>query len=103
MIDGVGHQFESASTTWKEHLRTSALSIGTYSIPVGGDDDQVPHREAEVYVVLRGRATLTGEHENFAVDVGTVVYAQAGEAHRFTAIEEHLVVLVIFAPAYSGR
>ena len=43
---------------WAEHLRVSDLSVGTYSIPAGADDDQEPHTEDEVYVVTSGQATL---------------------------------------------
>ncbi len=42
---------ESAGTHWTEQLRVPDLSVGTYSIPAGGTDDQQPHTEDEVYVV----------------------------------------------------
>ena len=41
-----------------EHLRVSDLSVGTYSIAAGADDDQEPHTEDEIYVVTAGRGTL---------------------------------------------
>jgi mannose-6-phosphate isomerase-like protein (cupin superfamily) len=88
---------------WTEHFRTSELSVGTYSIPVGGTDDQVPHREAEVYVVLRGRATFDSTEEPAIVQAGTTIYVSAGEEHRFIDIEEDLALLVIFVPPYTGR
>ena len=43
---------------WVEHLRASDLSVGTYSVPAGADDDQEPHTEDEIYVVTAGQATL---------------------------------------------
>src|SRR5712691_9015433 len=43
---------------WIEHLVTEDLSMGTYSIPAGGLDDQRPHYEDEIYVVQTGIATL---------------------------------------------
>src|SRR6476646_4490462 len=43
---------------WIVHLTTSDLSLGTYSIPAGGVDDQQPHTEDEIYVVTTGRATM---------------------------------------------
>ena len=33
---------------WVEHLSVADLSVGTYSIPAGGVDDQVPHTEDEI-------------------------------------------------------
>ena len=46
------------SNHWIVHMNSDALSLGTYSIPAGGTDDQEPHTEDEVYVVQAGRATL---------------------------------------------
>jgi len=31
------------SAGWVEHLRVADLSVGTYSIPAGGSDRQLPH------------------------------------------------------------
>src|ERR1700731_3347560 len=43
---------------WVVHLNGDDLSLGTYSIPAGGLDDQTQHTEDEIYVVQAGRATL---------------------------------------------
>ena len=86
-----------------EHLRTDQLSVGTYSIPAGGLDDQKPHREDEIYVVTEGRARLITDSGTVDVAAGDTVYVPAGEGHRFTDITEDLALLVLFAPPYSGR
>ena len=44
---------------YEEQLRVPALSVGTYSIPAGAADDQGPHAEDEIYVVLSGRGAFT--------------------------------------------
>jgi quercetin dioxygenase-like cupin family protein len=44
---------------YAEQLRVPALSVGTYSIPAGAADDQEPHTEDEIYVVLSGRGAFT--------------------------------------------
>jgi hypothetical protein len=49
---------DGAGNHWIEQLRAPDLSVGTYSIPRGGADDQVPHTEDEIYVVTAGHATL---------------------------------------------
>ena len=90
-------------TSFVEHLRSAALSLGTYSIPAGGADDQVPHAEDEVYVVLAGRAAFTGGGTTVEVGPGSVLSVPAGEQHRFHDVAEDLAVLVLFAPPYSGR
>lgn len=86
-----------------EHLRTESLSVGTYSIPAGGVDDQVPHREDEIYVVTTGRAKLVTDSGTVDVGPGDTVFVPAGETHTFTEVSEDLALLVFFAPAYSGR
>jgi mannose-6-phosphate isomerase-like protein (cupin superfamily) len=94
---------------WIEHLRVPDLSVGTYSVPRGGVDDQVPHTEDEIYVVISGRAVLSAGHEGVgevggaAVGPGSVIYVAAGEEHRFTDVTEDLAAVVLFAPAEGAR
>ena len=88
---------------WAEQLRVPDLSVGTYSIPAGGVDDQVPHTEDEVYVVIAGRAVLRAGSGSAPVGPGSVVYVAAGEDHRFTDVTEDLAAIVVFAPAEGAR
>jgi mannose-6-phosphate isomerase-like protein (cupin superfamily) len=88
---------------WVEHLRVPDLSVGTYSVPAGGTDEQSPHTEDEVYLVLSGRATLAAAGESVEVRPGSVIYVPAGEVHAFTGITEDLAVVVLFAPAEYSR
>jgi mannose-6-phosphate isomerase-like protein (cupin superfamily) len=88
---------------YAEHLRVPALSVGTYSIPAGAVDDQVPHAEDEIYVVMSGRGSFTAGDRTVQVGPGTTLFVPAGEGHRFHEVTEDLAVLVFFAPAYSGR
>ncbi len=90
-------------THFIEHVRAPALSVGTYSVPAGGVDDQVPHAEDEVYVVLAGRGAFTSGRKTVDVEAGTVLFVPAHEEHRFHDVSEDLAVLVMFAPAYTGR
>jgi mannose-6-phosphate isomerase-like protein (cupin superfamily) len=88
---------------WAEQLRVADLSVGTYSIRAGGTDDQVPHAEDEIYVVMAGRATITAAGRSAALSPGAVIYVPAGEEHRFTDVTEDLALLVLFAPAEGSR
>jgi mannose-6-phosphate isomerase-like protein (cupin superfamily) len=97
------HLASGAPPDWVEHLRVTDLSVGTYSLPAGAVDDQVPHSEDEVYVVLRGTARFTGAGATAPVQAGTTIYVPAGEEHRFTDITEDLVAVVVFAPAEGTR
>ena len=88
---------------WVERFRVPDLSVGTYSIPAGGTDDQEPHHEDEIYVVIAGRAILNSGSATAAVQAGSVIYVPAGENHTFTQVTEDLTLLVIFAPAFESR
>ncbi len=90
-------------THWAEHFAAADLSVGTYSIPAGGSDDQDPHTEDEIYVVTTGRASLESGGQRVSVGPGSVVYVAAGEAHRFADIRQDLAAVVLFAPAYGSR
>jgi mannose-6-phosphate isomerase-like protein (cupin superfamily) len=88
---------------WVVHMNSDDLSLGTYSIPAGGLDDQTPHTEDEIYVVQTGRATLVTPSGSARVGPGSVVFVPAGEAHSFTEIGEDLAMIVVFAPPYGSR
>jgi mannose-6-phosphate isomerase-like protein (cupin superfamily) len=85
-----------------EHCRVATMSVGTYSIPAGGIDDQTRHREDEVYAVMSGRALFSSGTETTEVRPGDVLFVAAGEEHRFHDVAEDLALLVVFAPPYSG-
>jgi quercetin dioxygenase-like cupin family protein len=105
LIEGAGDFTSpgSAPNLYVEHLRVADLSVGTYSIPASGLDDQTPHSEDEVYVVRSGRGLLVTDQGSVAVRPGSVVYVPAGQPHRFSDIEEDLAILVLFAPPYGSR
>jgi len=92
-----------AGNHWIEQLRVTDLSVGTYSIPRGGVDDQEPHTEDEIYVVTAGRAVLRAGRDSAPVGPGSVIYVAAGEEHRFTEVTEDLAAIVLFAPAEGAR
>jgi len=89
--------------SWIPQFASDDLSVGTYSIPAGGLEDQTPHTEDEIYVVQSGRATLVTDSGTAEVGPGTVVFVPAMETHRFTEVLEDLAMLVIFAPPYGSR
>jgi mannose-6-phosphate isomerase-like protein (cupin superfamily) len=92
-----------AGNHWIEQFRVADLSVGTYSIPRGGIDDQEPHTEDEIYVVTAGRAVLRAGDDSAAVEPGSVIYVAAGEEHRFTDVAEDLAAIVLFAPAEGAQ
>src|SRR5438552_15377717 len=87
--------------SYLEFLRIPAMSAGVYTLPAGGTDGQKPHREDEMYFVVRGRARMRAGVEDREISQGSVIFVAADVEHRFYDIEEELVVLVFFAPAES--
>lgn len=94
---------QGEGTHWAEQLRVPDLSVGTYSIPAGGTDDQEPHTEDEIYVVTAGRATFEAGTDRVAVGPGSVIFVAAGEVHRFAEVTQDLATVVIFGPAEGSR
>jgi mannose-6-phosphate isomerase-like protein (cupin superfamily) len=102
-ISGAGAFQHGLPSHYVDQLVTESLSVGTYSIPVGGVDDQQPHREDEIYVVTTGRATLVTPSRTELIGPGDVLFVPGEEPHRFVDVTEDLALLVLFAPAYTGR
>jgi mannose-6-phosphate isomerase-like protein (cupin superfamily) len=92
----------ASGAPYLEFHRGQHLSMGIYVLPVGGRDEQTPHAQDEVYIVVRGRAHLTMGSEAVAVETGSIVAVDAGVEHRFHDITEELHVLVVFAPPESS-
>jgi mannose-6-phosphate isomerase-like protein (cupin superfamily) len=86
---------------YREFLRVPTMSAGLYVLPIGSTDHQKPHREDEIYYVIRGRARFQAGPEDKDVSAGSVIFVAAEVGHRFYDINEELAVLVFFAPAES--
>jgi len=100
-ISDVEKRRQQSTKRYLEFLRVPAMSAGVYVLPVGGTDPQSPHKEDEMYYVVRGRARMRAGSEDQAVSEGSVIFVAAEVEHRFYDITEELVVLVFFAPAES--
>jgi mannose-6-phosphate isomerase-like protein (cupin superfamily) len=82
----------------RDLLQSDLLSVGVYVLPAGGTDGQKPHKEDEVYYVVRGRAKFRAGSADHAIEPGTVLFVAAREPHHFHDIEEELVLVVFWAP-----
>ena len=91
-----------AGKLYQEFLRVPLISVGVYVLPAGGNDPQKPHREDEVYYVVRGRARMRVGSEEQIVKAGSVIFVAAEVEHRFFDVSEELEVLVFFAPAENA-
>jgi quercetin dioxygenase-like cupin family protein len=98
-LDQLEQQQAQAGKSYLEFLRISAMSAGVYTLPAGGIDQQKPHKEDEMYYVVRGRARMRVSAEDRVISQGSVIFVAGGVEHCFYDIAEELVVLVFFAPA----
>lgn len=90
---------QQSGRPYLEFLRVPAMSAGIYALPTGAVDTQQPHTEDEVYYVVSGRGQIRVHEDDHAVQVGSVVFVEAGVKHYFHSIMEDLTLLVFFAPA----
>ena len=95
----IDEQRSESGKSYREFLRMPAMSAGLYVLPAGGTDRQKPHREDEIYYVVRGRARFQAGAEDREVSAGNVIFVASEVGHRFYDITEELAVLVFFAPA----
>ena len=102
-LDDLVNDTRQSGQRFHEFLRVDAMSGGIYILPGGGEDDQVPHREDEIYVVIRGTGMIQVADETQAIGPGSVIYVAANVEHRFFDFPDDLEILVLFAPAYTGR
>ena len=98
-IDDLTRQRAKEGKLYLEFLRVPAMSAGVYVLPKGGTDPQKPHREDEMYYVIRGRARMQIGSDHAEVRAGSAIFVETELEHRFYDIEEELEVLVFFAPA----
>ncbi len=95
----IDEQRSESDKSYREFLRVPTMSAGLYVLPAGGTDRQKPHREDEIYYVVRGRARFKAGSEDREISAGSVIFVAAQVGHRFYDITEELAVLVVFAPA----
>jgi mannose-6-phosphate isomerase-like protein (cupin superfamily) len=94
---------EASGELYVEFFRIPSMSAGIYALGVGAKDPQSPHREDEIYYVLRGRAAINIGGREYPVEPGATIFVAKGVEHRFHEITEALEVLVLFAPAESAE
>jgi mannose-6-phosphate isomerase-like protein (cupin superfamily) len=81
--------------------RLSKLAFETGEVELrfyapAGTDNQVPHDRDELYFVLHGSGTFVRESERAQFTPGDVLFAAAGEHHRFTDFSPDLTLWVLF-------
>lgn len=95
----LAEEHRRSTRRYVEALRSTAMSIGLYRLPAGADDEQRPHGEEEVYLVMEGKGRFTMGDEDVEAVPGSLLTVPAKVEHRFHSIEHDLLLLVFFAPA----
>jgi mannose-6-phosphate isomerase-like protein (cupin superfamily) len=98
-IDDLARERTARGKLYLEFLRVPAMSAGVYVLAAGTNDPQKPHREDELYYVVRGQARMQIGSEHADVGAGSLIFVEAEREHRFYDITEELEVLVFFSPA----
>jgi mannose-6-phosphate isomerase-like protein (cupin superfamily) len=83
----------------------SFLQHGTLNVkllPVN-PNQQAPHEQDEIYVIVRGQGFLVHAGEREAVATGDLMFIPAGTEHHFEDFTEDLAVWVVFYGPSGGE
>ena len=88
--------------------RSSALLMAHGSMSLRyyapeGEDNQTPHDQDELYIVASGQGTFLREDRKVAFGPGDVLFAAAGEKHRFVDFSEDFATWVVFYGPEGGE
>jgi mannose-6-phosphate isomerase-like protein (cupin superfamily) len=82
-------------------LRRGTLQV-KLSLPVV-PNQQMPHEQDEVYVIVRGRGLLLHDGEREPFEPGDLMFVSAGTEHHFEDFTEDLAVWVLFYGPAGGE
>jgi len=78
----------------RQAFDTGEIELRYYAPP--RVDEQLPHRRDELYFVARGSGTFEHQGERVAFAAGDVLFAAAGEPHRFLDFSSDFATWVVF-------
>lgn len=82
-------------------LQRGSMSLGLYAPQ--GRDDQTPHIQDELYVVIAGQGEFVNGSERHAFAPGDVLFVPAGAEHRFEQFSDDFQAWVIFYGPEGGE
>lgn len=102
-VDEVIGRLAAGRHDFAEFFRAERMSMTAAAWPAGAIDDQSPHAEDEIYLVVRGAARLRVGEEETPVGPGSIAYVPALVVHRFVDITSDLAVVVVWSPPRGSR
>jgi mannose-6-phosphate isomerase-like protein (cupin superfamily) len=91
------HTFVKIKKT-KKGKTEKKLYMGIQRIKKGqGYEDEPSHKNAEVYIILKGHALLSIRKKVYKVSPGMAIYVPAGYSHKFYQAKDEFVFLFTFA------
>lgn len=84
-----------------EPARHGTMSLGMYA--PRGEDDQEPHDQDELYVVLSGSGRFVHGGESSEFGPGDALFVAAGVEHRFENFSDDFAAWVIFWGPEGGE
>ncbi|HEY2977501.1 MAG TPA: cupin domain-containing protein [Burkholderiaceae bacterium] len=85
---------------------TLVLKQGTCDVKLAmpvPPNNQDPHTQDEIYVVVAGRGVLLHDGQRDAFEAGDLLFVAAGVAHRFEDFSSDLAVWRVFYGAQGGE
>lgn len=82
-------------------LQRGSLNL-KLSLPVA-PNQQIPHEQDEIYVIMKGRGVLFHDGKRDAFEPGDVMFIAAGTEHHFEDFSEDLAVWVVFYGPTGGE
>jgi mannose-6-phosphate isomerase-like protein (cupin superfamily) len=82
-------------------MRHGAMTVRHYAPK--GEDRQVPHDQDEVYIVISGSGFFVNGDDRVPFASGDVLFAAAGDVHRFEDFSDDFATWVVFYGPEGGE
>lgn len=95
LADIEGRLFDDPAQSRVDYaIRNGSMRAGLYA--PRGRDDQGPHKQDELYIVLSGSGRFMKNGEERAFQPNDLIFVEAGANHRFVHFTDNFAAWVIF-------